>query len=171
VAKLRKDKGRLFIDFVFRGERCRESLHLANTPESRNKADALRKKLEAELALNTFEYSSYFPRSKRLARFGLAPKTELPTLGDYANRWLETRRAALKPATAHDYRLLLTAHILPSTLASSESTRSGRVTFVLLLRNWMRSARVRAGSDSGIAGSIWHVTGFSQCLTRRTRMD
>jgi integrase len=56
VAKLRKDKGRLFIDFVFRGERCRESLHLADSRENGIKADALRKKLEAELALNTFEY-------------------------------------------------------------------------------------------------------------------
>jgi integrase len=117
VAKLRKDKGRLFIDFVFRGERCRESLHLADTRENRSKADALRKKLEAELALNTFEYPSYFPRSKRLARFGLAPKTDLPTVGEYAKAWLETRRPTLKPAAAHDYKLLLTAHILPSTLA------------------------------------------------------
>jgi integrase len=117
MAKLRKDKGRLFIDFVFRGERCRESLHLADKRENRRKADALRKKLEAELALNTFEYASYFPRSKRLARFGLTPKMELPTVGDYAKTWLETRRPILKPATAHDYKLLLTAHILPSTLA------------------------------------------------------
>jgi integrase len=117
VAKLRKDKGRLFIDFVFRGERCRESLHLADTRENRSKADALRKKLEAELALNTFEYASYFPRSKRLVRFGLAPRKELPTIGGYAKEWLELRRPTLKPATARDYELLLSAHILPSALA------------------------------------------------------
>jgi integrase len=117
VAKLRKNKGRLFIDFVFRGQRCRESLHLADTRENRSKAEALRKKLEAELALNTFEYASYFPRSKRLSRFGLAPMTELPTVGEHAKKWLEVRRPALKPATAHDYELLLTAHILPSALA------------------------------------------------------
>jgi integrase len=110
VAKLRTDKGRLFIDFVFRGERCRESLHLADTRDNRSKADALRKKLEAELALNTFDYASYFPRSKRLTHFGLVPKLELPTVGVYAKAWLEARRPTLKPATAHDYKLILSAH-------------------------------------------------------------
>jgi integrase len=117
VAKLRKDKGRLFIDFVFRAERCRESLHLSDTRENRKKVDALCKKLEAELALNTFDYASYFPRSKRLEHFGLVPKMELPTVGVYAQAWLEARRPTLKPATAHDYKLILSTHILPSALA------------------------------------------------------
>jgi integrase len=78
MAKLRSDKGRLFIDFVFRRARCRESFHLADTRENRRTADALRKKFDAELALNTFDYASYFPRSKRLEGFGLAPEMELP---------------------------------------------------------------------------------------------
>jgi integrase len=117
VAKLRKDKGRLFIDFVFGGERCRESLRLADTRENRRKADALRKKLEAELALNTFDYATYFPRSKKLARFGLARDIEPPTLGALAKDWLAKRQPALKPATAHDYELLVNAHILPSQIA------------------------------------------------------
>ncbi len=117
MAKLRKDKGRLFIDFVFRGKRCRESLHLADTRENRRKADALRKKLEGDLALNTFDYATYFPRSKRLAKFGLARETELATLDEHAKDWLAKRRPTIKPATAHDYELLINTHILPSPLA------------------------------------------------------
>jgi integrase len=117
MAKLRIDKGRLFIDFVFRRVRCRESLHLADTRENRRTADALRKKLEAELALNTFDYALTFPRSRRLQRFGLAPEIQLPVLCDHAKAWLQTRVPTLKPATAHDYKLLLSAHILSSTLA------------------------------------------------------
>jgi integrase len=117
MAKLRSDKRRLFVDFVFRGVRCREPFHLRDTRDNRKKVEAICKKLEAELALNTFDYASYFPRSKRLARFGLAPDIELPTLGALAKDWLAKRRPMLKPATARDYELLLNAHILPSPIA------------------------------------------------------
>jgi len=117
VAKLRSDKGRLFVDFVFRGVRCREPFHLRDTRDNRKKVEAVCKKLEAELALNTFDYAIYFPRSKRLARFGFARDVELPILGELAKDWLTKRRPMLKPATAHDYGLLLDAHILPSPIA------------------------------------------------------
>jgi integrase len=117
VAKLRSDKGRLFVDFVFRGVRCREPFHFSDTRDNRKKVQAICKKLEAELALNTFDYATYFPRSKRLARFGLACDIVLPTLGELAKDWLAKRRPILRPATAHDYGLLLDTHILPSPIA------------------------------------------------------
>jgi len=117
MATLRTDKGRLFVDLMFRGERCREALHLAATRENRRKAELLVRKIDAELALGRFDYAATFPRSKRLARFELT-RTETPTLGEYAQRWLELRKPELKPATAYDYKKLLTAHILPSLIAS-----------------------------------------------------
>lgn len=117
MAKLRSDKGRLFVDFVFRGARCREPFHLRDTRENRKRVQAVCKKLEAELALNTFDYATYFPRSKRLARFGIAHEVELPTLAEHAKDWLVKRQPALKPATAHDYELLVQTHILPSQIA------------------------------------------------------
>jgi integrase len=123
VAKLRKDRGRFFVDFQFRGERCRESLHLSATTDNRKKARALARKIEAELALGTFDYSVYFPRSKRLERFGLAPR-EIPTVGEFAKRWLDTSRPRLKPATAYDYERLINKYILPSRLALKRIDRT-----------------------------------------------
>ena len=40
----------------------------------------------------------------------------IPTLGEFANRWLDERRAQLTAATAYDYLTILRTHIVPSKL-------------------------------------------------------
>jgi integrase len=64
-----RSNGKLFFDFRFRGERCREQTSLDNTPANRRKMDAVLKKIESDIALNTFEYSRYFPNSPMIAKF------------------------------------------------------------------------------------------------------
>jgi integrase len=70
MPSLRTDKGRLFIDFVYRGERCRESLGLADNRGNWIVARQLRKRVDAELALGTFDYGATFPRGKKARKFG-----------------------------------------------------------------------------------------------------
>ncbi len=118
MAKLRWEKGRLFVDFIFRGERCREFLHLPKTQDNKIAARQLVKKIEAELALGTFDYAATFPRSKKAGRFGRGGMRGFPTLGEFARNWLESLRPSLKPATFYDYGKLLSAHILPSKLST-----------------------------------------------------
>jgi len=120
-------------------------------------------KLEAELALNTFDYAAYFPRSKRLARFGLAIEIELPTLGELAKDWLAKRRPMLKPATARDYELLLKAQFFLHRSLSSESTKFDRATFERSSPNSTRSATARDKGSSDHVGSTWLVTDSTQC--------
>ena len=117
MPSLRADKGRLFIDFIYRGERCRESLHLTDSRENRVIARQLVKKIEAELALGTFGYAASFPRGKKAGKFGQTGN-QIQTLGEFACNWLESRRPSLKPATFYDYSKLMSAHILPSHLAT-----------------------------------------------------
>src|SRR5262249_6263361 len=117
MPSLRTDKGRLFIDLVYRGARCRESLGLADNRENRIVARQLIKRIEAQLVLGTLDYAATFPRSKKADKFG-GGKRGIQSLGEFARGWLESKRPGLKPASFYDYNKLLSAHILPSTLAT-----------------------------------------------------
>ena len=70
---VRKESGNLYIDFRYRGVRCREQTALPDTPENRKRLKALLVKIEAEIALDQFDYSKYF-RDSRLAQRFLEPR-------------------------------------------------------------------------------------------------
>jgi integrase len=107
MASLRADKGRLFIDFIYRGHRCRESLHLADNRENRIVACQLIRRIEAELALGTFDYAATFPHRRKAEKSSESRKRGVQNLGEFARNWLESRRPSLKPATFYDYSKLL----------------------------------------------------------------
>ncbi len=93
--RVRKETGRLYLDFWFRKQRCREQTALEDTPVNRKKLGKLLAKVEAEITLGAFEYERYFPESniaKKMAvqlsharsRGGKADQL----FGDFANKWL-----------------------------------------------------------------------------------
>ena len=47
--RARSDSGKLFLDFYYQGERCRELTALADTPGNRNKVQELLKRMEKEI--------------------------------------------------------------------------------------------------------------------------
>lgn len=86
MPSLRTDKGRLFIDFIYRGERCRESLHLSDNRENRIVARQLVRQIEAELVLGAFDHAETFLRRKKAGKFGR--KRDIQTLGSlHATGW------------------------------------------------------------------------------------
>ena len=105
MAWLESNRGRLLVGFRFRGERCREYVGLDDNRENRRIAARVLKEIEGELAAGRFDYAVRFPRSPRLAHFGLphapvlpTPEEEtpaVPTLGEFAQEWLEERRTTL----------------------------------------------------------------------------
>jgi hypothetical protein len=97
MPSLRTDKGRLFIDFIYRGERCRESLHLSDNRENRIVARQLVRQIEAELVLGAFDHAETFLRRKKAGKFGR--KARYSDAREFARNWLESRRPSLKPAT------------------------------------------------------------------------
>lgn len=64
MATLSAFRGRLFVDFQYRGVRRREYLRLTDTPDNRRRAQALVKLIEGELGLGTFDYARRFPSSR-----------------------------------------------------------------------------------------------------------
>lgn len=61
--------GNLQLDIHIYGHRFRETTGLANTPSNVAKLKKCVKKIDAEIALGTFEYRHYFPNSQKNALF------------------------------------------------------------------------------------------------------
>ncbi|MEY8198639.1 MAG: DUF3596 domain-containing protein, partial [Colwellia sp.] len=79
----RKGSNRLFMDFRYQGQRCRELTALENTPSNMKKLEALLKRIEAEITLGSFEYGKYFPGSANIAKFA---QPALATLNADSNK-------------------------------------------------------------------------------------
>ncbi len=69
MASIRATNGKLFWDFRFKGERCREYTLLQDNPENRRKMTKILQKIEKDIEAGTFIYRSYFPQSKLADRF------------------------------------------------------------------------------------------------------
>ena len=67
--RARPETGTLYLDFSYRGVRCREQTTLPDTAENRRKVQALLNRIEKEIRQGNFDYAATFPASPRAARF------------------------------------------------------------------------------------------------------
>ncbi|MDX6914726.1 site-specific integrase [Pectobacterium carotovorum] len=82
--------GSLRLWFIYMGVRVRENLSVPDTAKNRRLAGELRSSICYAIKTGTFNYSSQFPQSKNLKKFGLvAPGI---SVGDLAKKWLELKR-------------------------------------------------------------------------------
>jgi integrase len=119
VAKVtvRKETGKLVIDFTFRSVRCREQTALDNTPTNKKRVQVVVDELKKAQKAGTFSYEDFFPNSPMAARFtsqtDSSAKSESaielatseqevgPRFQDFANQWvdehsIEWRRSHIK---------------------------------------------------------------------------
>lgn len=114
----RKETGKLFLDFRYRGQRCREQTALDDTPANRKKLGKLLDKVEAEIVLGTFDYARYFPGSSLAVRFqGLPgsasrPGSSAPVFKDFAETWYEEMKIGWRDSYRSGIRGLLDSRIL-----------------------------------------------------------
>lgn len=74
--RVRKESGCLLVDFRYGGQRCREQTALDDTPVNRKRLAKLIQKIDAEIAVGTFNYRQYFPASRLAAKFDQSPMHE-----------------------------------------------------------------------------------------------
>ncbi len=65
----RDDTGFLFIDFRYRGIRCREQTALPESAANRKKVQKVLDRMDSEIAAGTFDYRRFFPESKNAEKF------------------------------------------------------------------------------------------------------
>lgn len=71
-----RPNGIIQYDFCIYGVRFRETSGLKATPKNLKFTKDIVKRLNAELALGTFEYRDFFPKSKKVAKFEILQRTK-----------------------------------------------------------------------------------------------
>ncbi|KAA1188394.1 site-specific integrase [Pseudohalioglobus sediminis] len=120
MGSIRERRGLLFMDFRYRGVRCREYTKLSDKPANRKRLQAILERVEAEILLGTFDYAAYFANSDRVAQFRdhderrVQFQSDTPTFSDFSELWFSENEIGWK----HSYRITLRSsldkHVLPA---------------------------------------------------------
>ena len=128
---------KLFLDFRYRGVRCREYTKLEDKPANRKRLKTLMERIEAEILLGTFGYAEYFPKSKHGAQFKEQEQriqqlqSDTPTFSDFSDLWFSENEIGWKYSYQITLRSSLDKHVLPAfgTQAVSQITRAEILAF------------------------------------------
>ena len=179
---VRSKSGKLFLDFRWRGIRCREFTILADTPENRRRAEAFLKIELGQITLVTFDYRNHFPHGARLQEFYRQPETAAPKkllIADYLDAWQKRRSpflpggrvaegADLHPSTWVHEESVIRVHLKKAfgTLHLDELTASTCKDFRKALQDKKLSGKT-AGNILGVLRSPSRASGSRQCSRRR----
>jgi len=134
---VRKETGKLVIDFTYRGVRCREQTALVDTVSNRKRVEAALKKVREAIASGTFVYAEFFPGSALAARFvdraaqppigaqmpigsvggegGMqACQSSTPTFHEFTTTWLADHQIEWRRSHIKVLHSTLNGHLLPA---------------------------------------------------------
>ena len=132
---VRRETGKLVIDFTYRGVRCREQTALADTAENRKRCEGVLKKLRERVRSGTFVYGEFFPGSALAERFSsdtgeqlpgrralrVSPSAEAavatpptPTFRDFTTTWVADHRIEWRRSHIAVLESTLNVHLLPA---------------------------------------------------------
>lgn len=128
---VRPETGTLYLDFFYRGKRCREQTALPDTAENRRKVQTLLNRITKEIASGAFDYAATFPGSARAALFAAAavpastpvaqavgtamsPTTQAtPVFSAFAETWFVEMSPQWRRSHRTSVRDVLDKHLLP----------------------------------------------------------
>ena len=127
---VRPESGLLYLDFRYRGVRCREQTALPDTPVNRKRVDSLLRQIEKAIAEGSFDYASFFPGSPRAAKFAapgggksaaavvqgpdaLAPRPVTPLFSDFVETWFKENVPRWRFSYRDTVRCTIDRHLLP----------------------------------------------------------
>lgn len=114
--RARPQTGKLFFDFRYRGQRCREQTALDDTPANRKKIKLVMQRIDAEITLGTFDYARYFPDSPNASSVAAnsAVASETPLFTDFAETWFGEKTIEWRKSHAGTVRLTLNKYLAPT---------------------------------------------------------
>ena len=155
--RVRKETGKLYLDFHYRGVRCREQTALADTPANRKKVQSLLERVEAKILLGEFDYSDFFPGSRNIQRFVELTRdstsdsdenyqSETPPFARFADQWYAEMRVQWRESHARNVRSILDSSLKP---AFSEQ-HIGSITKADILQLRTQMAQRKGRGESGL---------------------
>lgn len=154
----RPENGKLFIDFRYRGKRCREQTSLDDTRENRKRVQKLLDRIEAEITLGTFNYAKHFPHSPRAEQFKAirlqSQHLDTPLFSEFVEVWFSEMLIQWRKSHSDTIRRTLDGHLLP---AFGEK-EVGRITKAEILEFRASLAKVTTRSNRKLSPSrINHI--------------
>lgn len=158
----RKETGKLYLDFMFEGLRCREQTALPNTAANRKKCEALLQKVEAKILLGEFKYAEFFPGSKNLEKLVRAEAmagvnnstfekadpaqdvSSIPLFPDFADLWLQENKIQWRASHLRNVESIIESSLKPAfrNKRLTEITKAN----ILGTRNKMAARKGRGAS-------------------------
>jgi integrase len=124
--RVKKETGRLYLDFMYQGVRCREFTSLSDTAANRRRVQALMDKVDREIALGKFNFRETFPGSPRADRFDAVDGPASGGLGSakgqvdhtprfraFAETWVDENRPAWRRSYEETVIGTLNQYLLP----------------------------------------------------------
>lgn len=137
MGSIRSRSGNLFLDFRYRGVRCREQTLLPDAPNNRRQIQKLLERIEAEITLGTFEYGKYFPNSSRAEQFHeqgertRQQNSRTLLFRVFAEHWFSEMEHQWRTSYQKNIRLTLDRYLLPTfgSTPLDRITKSDLLTF------------------------------------------
>lgn len=125
--RVRPESNRLFLDFRYRGVRCREQTLLPDTKTNRKRVEQLLQQVERQIVEGTFNYSKTFPGSPNAKKFSDNVdssvrihntrqnwrETDIPAFRDFAETWYQECLPQWRPLHQEAVRGVLDKYLLP----------------------------------------------------------
>ncbi len=177
--RVRKETGKLYLDFMYAGHRCREQTILTDTSANRKQVEALLSKVQAKILLDELDYAEFFPGSlnlkkiqqKQMSGFEASNDINLdckqkntPLFSDFADQWFLEVKIEWRSSHTRNVESIIESSLKPSF----KNKRTGDVTKadILEARNQMARRKGRGASGLMSAKSINnHMTILRMILT------
>lgn len=161
--RARKETGKLYFDFVYKGHRCREQTALEDKPANRKRVETVMKRVDAEIMAGVFDYRANFPNSAIAAKFEAGgvnaesgngkigtshmakpAQANTPTFAHFSETWLAENEVRWRRTTRCLRRDMIRGHLMPKF----GERRVGQVTRAELLEFRAELAK-RRGKQPG----------------------
>lgn len=122
---VRKETGKLVMDFTYCNVRCREQTALPDTLQNRKRVEAVLEKIKKALKNGTFQYRDYFPESALASRFDQATTVDAgkamqspvnspsPLFQDFATQWFKEHEIEWRRSHIRSLRSTLDSRLIP----------------------------------------------------------
>lgn len=160
--RVRKETGKLYLDFMYAGHRCREQTALHDTPANRKKAEALLQRVQARILLDELDYAAFFPGSgniekvqHKLAKINgyqlydepsAAARLSTPLFSDFADQWFQESKVQWRKSHTRNVESIIESSLKPSFKGKHLSA----ITKADILRSRNKMAKRKGRGSSGL---------------------